>query len=68
MDLLLQFALFAGDNYYPSGGFHDFVDSFDTVDEAKAYLTAIYDWAEIIDLRTGQRVATWRKSQGSWVD
>jgi len=33
-----RFLLFAGQNYYPDGGWHDFVKSFDTYEEADRYL------------------------------
>jgi hypothetical protein len=53
---LKNFLLFAGDVYYPSGGWDDFQGSFDTVDEAKAYLKAQnhnHDWWQIVNLSTG---------------
>ena len=33
-----RFAVFAWSKYYPAGGFHDFVESFDAEDQALAYL------------------------------
>lgn len=55
-----QFALFAGDHYYPSGGWGDFRGVFDTIDSARAafisgqsYGQGIvyhYDWGQIVDL------------------
>jgi hypothetical protein len=30
-----RFLLFAGENYYPSGGMEDFINSFDSEQEAK---------------------------------
>ena len=39
-----MFALFAGFNYYPSGGFDDFRGKFDTVEEAvEVFKTGFYD-------------------------
>ena len=54
-----RFALFAGSNYYPDGGFNDFRGSFDTSAEAVravADLKGLVDWWHVIDLTTGQRV------------
>jgi hypothetical protein len=48
-----MYALFAGDNYYPGGGWADFVKSFDTLDMAKDYVQhndAVWDWYQIVDL------------------
>ena len=48
-----RYILFAGKNYYPNGGMHDFVDSFDTATEAaKKYNNGadrIYQWYHIYD-------------------
>lgn len=33
-----RFAVFAGDNYYPGGGMGDFIKSFDTAEEARAFV------------------------------
>ena len=32
-----RFLLFSFPEYYPSGGFEDFVECFDTIEEAKCY-------------------------------
>ena len=50
-----QFLLFAGDQYYPSGGWGDFKGSFDTIAEARAAERALpgHDWWQIIDVKTG---------------
>ncbi len=57
-----RYALFAGQDYYPSGGWDDFQSSHDTADQAVTALTATaatsdcdWDWAHIIDLHTGTR-------------
>ena len=60
-----NFALFAGDNYYPSGGMLDLVGRFDSVEEAVAGAKApeddeyewatwgrVYDWYQVVDLTT----------------
>jgi len=57
------FALFAGFNYYPMGGWGDFQGVFDSIEEAvraesaKEGLAGLsWDWSHIIDLRTQQEV------------
>ena len=45
--------LFAGYNYYPSGGWSDFVDSFQTKEEALEKLLKINkDWWQMVDATT----------------
>jgi hypothetical protein len=52
-----RFFLFSGDNYYPSGGWSDFVKDFDTVSEAKSHiLQNRADWYEIVDSTDGKVV------------
>jgi hypothetical protein len=43
-----RYLLFAGYQYYPRGGWTDFIDSFDTKEEAFAE-TARYDWCHVVD-------------------
>lgn len=56
-----QFLLFAGPRYYPGGGWQDFVDSFDTLEEAVVVGTPDEDdwgkWFHVIDATTGNEVA-----------
>ena len=48
---LKRYIVFSGPEYYPSGGWGDFRQSFDTLDEAKQWLDRYpADWKEIIDL------------------
>ena len=55
-----RFLLFAGDVYYPSGGFGDFIGDFQTPDDAKDKLLKWietegdpkYLWAHIYDTET----------------
>lgn len=52
-----RFLVFAGDTSYPSGGWKDFVGSFDTeVDAYKALATINKDWCHLIDSSTGAYV------------
>lgn len=47
-----RFLLFAGNDYYPAGGWGDFKGDFDTQEEAEAFLansTQKFDWKQIID-------------------
>jgi len=67
-----RYALFAGDNYYPTGGIRDLINFYETVEEAKAEAMReaknvfrsvyIYDWAHVYDMETREKVAE------SWVD
>lgn len=43
-----KYMLFAGDTYYPSGGFFDLVGDYDTVEEAREK-GAKYDWYQVVD-------------------
>ena len=53
-----RFVLFAGDHYYPIGGWEDRKGSFDTADEAKAaYTPCEYGWAHVADLQADAIVA-----------
>jgi aminoglycoside phosphotransferase (APT) family kinase protein len=54
-----RYILFAGEYYYPGGGWTDFVGSFATVEEAvadyKARETADpyrWDWYQVLDMET----------------
>lgn len=52
-----RYLLFTGDNYYPSGGWDDFVDSFDSLPDALAALGAHgrkMDWFHVVDSHTGK--------------
>jgi len=55
-----RYAVFAGRNYYPRGGWSDFQESFDTIPEARLALTTgkirKHDWWEIVDLTIGRIV------------
>jgi hypothetical protein len=49
-----RFLLFSGDHFYPAGGWHDFQNSFDSLEEAKlADHTDKYEWSMIVDSTTG---------------
>ncbi len=44
-----QFLLFAGDFYYPSGGWEDYVGDFDSQEQAIAHAATIScDWWQIV--------------------
>jgi hypothetical protein len=50
-----RFILFASDYYYSSGGWNDFIESFDTLEEAQARCDPSLDadWYQIVDTTTG---------------
>jgi hypothetical protein len=56
-----QFLLFAGYNYYPTGGWYDFQGSYATLEEAReaaaSWPRAKDNWWHIIDNQTGENVA-----------
>lgn len=57
-----RYLLFAGDNYYPLGGWCDFRGSFETPEQAKEALLpgdhtyTGMGWAHIVDLESGKVV------------
>lgn len=58
--LTLQYLVFYGDHYYPSGGWEDLADSFDDPNEAIATAKGMLKgggscvWAHVVDKNTGQ--------------
>lgn len=53
-------ALFAGEVFYPRGGWHDMLGMFDTYEEAvEAFETDAIrvDWGQVVDLETGEVLA-----------
>lgn len=64
--LIDRYWIFAGENYYPSGGIEDWKDSYEELEEAKTGLKNImenpdqrynicsrYDWGYIVDMEHG---------------
>lgn len=63
-----MFALFAGDVYYPQGGWSDLVGLFDSLEAAQAAFEAgdpdgygegeprAYEWGQVVDLASRQVV------------
>ena len=52
-----MFALFAGDSYYPVGGWGDFQGVFDSLEDAvAAYDEGLNDWGHVVDLCTQKEV------------
>jgi hypothetical protein len=50
-----RYLLFAGDDYYPAGGFEDFIKDFDSIEDAENCLpTLSFDWYQIVDQETGE--------------
>ncbi len=58
-DKAKRYWLFAGEDYYATGGVHDLTGSFDSVAEAEASVQAIdsSEWYHVVDITTGQIVA-----------
>lgn len=53
-----QYLLFGFDQYYPSGGWNDFLDSFDSVEEATmdCHKYGDHEYYQIVDSQTGDVV------------
>lgn len=52
-----RYLVFASAHYYPSGGWHDFVESFDTREEADVCARTVagdYVWSHVVDSETGE--------------
>ena len=71
-----RYWLFAGDNYYPSGGMTDYVDQFDTINEATNAHVRSNDpsgeWADVLDIESMDIVRHFysrsRDDEGQWKD
>ena len=52
--MLKRYLVFAGDTYYPNGGWHDFWYSFDTQDDAIEIAKRFehFEWAHVIDINS----------------
>ena len=63
-----RYLLFAGEHYYPGGGWLDFVGAYLSVYRAKAAkLPKDSEWAHVIDSKTGNEVGVWEAGLG-WFD
>lgn len=52
-----RFLLFAGDMYYPGGGWSDFMEDFDSLEEARnGGRQTSDDWYQIVDTETMKEV------------
>lgn len=60
----MRYLLFAGEYYYPCGGWEDFAGAFASLDEAKAAKSDpdYCQWAHIVDLDAREIVLTWAGS------
>jgi len=70
-----KYKLFAGNDYYPSGGYDDFIGSFIDIDTAKKNIeTEFYyqDWAHIVlndkIVIIGRSRANLQKPYWQWID
>jgi len=52
-----RYGLFAGEKYYPSGGWYDLLGTFDTIPEALSAPRKFVDWWHVIDFTLGVIVA-----------
>lgn len=52
-----RYLLFTGLTYYPLGGWHDWDGDFDTIEDAKIYISSRrVDWWDIVDTETKEVV------------
>jgi len=63
-----KFLLFAGDNYYPSGGWSDFKGIFDSIEDALDGVDdcRTNDWFEIVSVETLEKVLSGHRSSEEW--
>lgn len=65
-----RYLVFAGENFYPDGGWDDIRGSFDTQEEAERFAHGItgrpggWDWGQVVDLMTGAIVSRRGKPLG----
>lgn len=68
-----RFLLFAGHNYYPSGGWNDFRSDHETAETADevghdlisrcvSFGSPAYDWYEVVDTETGRQLPSRRRT------
>lgn len=50
-------ALFAGNGATKHGGWDDFKGTFQTREEAEAFAPRVFDWWQIVNMETQERVA-----------
>lgn len=63
-----RYAVFSYEHYYPGGGWNDFENSFDTVDEARDFkVLPSSEYKQIIDLQTGEEIENPGTGYGSGV-
>jgi hypothetical protein len=55
--------VFAGENYYPNGGWGDFGGFYDTLEEIPVPDSDWTDWAHVVDSTTGTQVRWLRKTK-----
>lgn len=53
-----RYLLFAGYDFYPAGGWDDFISDGNTVEELKLLGETGHDWAHIVDRDTGKKVTS----------
>lgn len=52
-----RYLLFAFDSYYPQGGWTDFINSFDSLDEAiQSGMMLERDYFQVVDIESGEMV------------
>lgn len=49
-----MFALFAGEDYYPIGGYGDWKGTYSTLEKAQKAIDPSCDWYHIVNLESGE--------------
>lgn len=57
-----RYLLFAGDRYYPAGGWQDFKGSFDSLTEAILAAVNSFEWWHVVDGYSGKVVEEFVKA------
>lgn len=66
---LKRYLLFTGDTSWPSGGWGDFQESFDSIMDVLSFLNSDPqtefppDWAHVVDIETGQSEELFNKER-----
>lgn len=60
--MMKRFLLFVGSDYYPEGGWNDFIGQFDEKDQSiQAAANLVCDWWQVVDCYSQQIVAKGHK-------
>jgi hypothetical protein len=67
----MKWLIFAGDNYYPRGGWDDYVSSAGSLEEAldfAALLLKSWDWVHAVELESGMQIDVQKAARDQFAD